>query len=157
MHHSKSALLTTIAKILGKGEKNYCYASQEAYLNLLDTVHHIKINGRCFRKHIFELAKEGYIKKVRRWGRLRDGTIYNKTSAICLTPKGCLHLCKQGLSWAYAHLKKLTKYVRLPSPPTNTPEASHPDKVLDPNYNFLDDLRTVKKRTEERHKQLYTL
>lgn len=155
MHHSKSAFLTTLAKILNKGDKNYSYASQASYLKILKDIHHITITPRCFRKHIYDLADQGYIKKVRRWGRLTDGTIFNKSSAICLTPKGCLYLCKQGLAWAYAHLKKLTKYVRPPSIDVGKPEASHPDKVLPPDYNFLDDLKSMKKHIERRHGQLH--
>lgn len=152
MHHSKTAFLVTLSQIIRKGEKNYSYASQSAYLDLLKQIHHIEINDRCLRKHLLDLVKQGYIKSVRRWGRSKDGTIHNKTSAICLTPKGCMYLCKQGIQWAYAHLKKLTKYVKLLPTPTNTPEASHPDKKLPSDYNFLDDLKAMKKLTEERHR-----
>lgn len=152
MHHSKSAFLTTLAKILSKGDKNYCYASQSSYLSILNSIHHVRITDRCLRKHMLELAKEGYIKKVRRWGRLKDGTIFNKSSAVCLTPKGCMYLCKQGLSWAWAHLKNLTNYVKTPPSPTNTPEASHPDKRSHAFTDVSDYMKAMKKHINERQR-----
>lgn len=118
MHHSKSALLTTIAHILKKGDNTYCYASQDTYLGLLKSIHNVDISARCLRKHIHELVKQKYIKSTRRWGHADDGTIHNRTSAICLTPKACIFLFKSGFNWAIKLLRKIIKIVQPEQPST---------------------------------------
>ena len=155
MHHSKTAFLVTLSKILSKSGKNYAYASQASYLDCMKQIHDIEINDRCLRKHLLDLVKQGYIKSVRRWGRSKDGTIHNKTSAICLTPKGCLYLVKQGVTWALSHLKKLTKYVKPLLVKNNNLKQVIKQMNKKGGYIFKDDMRRTKERLQRIHKKLH--
>ena len=110
MQVSKYAVLCTVAAVIRKYKGTYAYASQAAYLEMLWKYHKIKFSRRQLNYHLADLRKEGFIKSYKRSGRKDDGTVYLKTSAICLTIKGCMMLMNKGYSWAAQHLTRLRKF-----------------------------------------------
>lgn len=109
MQTTKIDLLFTIASVINKYGKNYSYATNQLYLDNLAKYHRIKISMRTLLYHMKTLRDEGYIKSIRRYGHELDGTIYRRSSAVCLTVKGYLRLAKNGCAWAYNVANKLGK------------------------------------------------
>ena len=107
MQITKYSILCTIAKIIEKYGKNYSYASTANTLELLAKHQKINICARTYYQHMEDLRREGLIKSQRRYGREPEGTIYNRTSAVCITIKGYAQLAIRGWKWALNQAKKL--------------------------------------------------
>jgi len=109
MRTVKLDLLFCISKVIEKYGKNYSFATNALYLEHLDKFHQVKISMRTLLYHMKTLRDQGYIKSIRRYGHNPDGTIYRRSSAVCLTVKGYLRLAKQGWTWAVKMANKLGK------------------------------------------------
>ena len=112
MRTTKYDVLITTAFIIQKSQGNWSYASRNATLKLLYTVHNISIKYRQLGNHLADLRDSGLIKSITRNHRKADGTLCLLTSARCLTLKGCKYLIRHGVTWAKHHLNKLKlKYI----------------------------------------------
>jgi hypothetical protein len=109
MQLTKYSLLTSISLIIRKYKGNYCYASQQRFLELLEEFHGIKIKVRALNKHLADLRKEGFIKSQKRSTRNEDGTLCLATSATCITIKGYYLLVAEGVDWCKGILYQLKK------------------------------------------------
>ena len=109
MQLTKFSLLTCISLVIRKYKGNYCYASQERFLGLLEEFHGIKIKVRALNKHLADLRSEGFIKSHKRSHRNDDGTLCLQTSATCLTIKGYSLLVAEGVEWCKNKLFALKK------------------------------------------------
>ena len=109
MQRTKISTLVTLGKIIAKYNTNYCYASQNTLLDLLEKFQNIKIERRMLNYHLADLRREGLIKTIRRNSRRDDGTFCLLSSATCLTIKGARLLYKMGSSWALRHFNSLRK------------------------------------------------
>lgn len=144
MQRTKVATLVTLGKVIEKYKSNWCYASQNTLLNLLEKHQNILIHRRMLNYHLADLRIENLIKTVRRNKRLEDGTLCLLSSATCLTLKGAYLLYKMGSLWALRHLKRLKgkygpdpdKKAKRPKSPTHQVETYN---QVEPSKNpFLD-------------------
>ena len=100
MKNTKLQTLTSIAAVIRKYKKNYCFASQAKIIELLKTFHNTEIKARALNYHLADLREWGLIKSIKRSKRNDDGTVCLKTSATCITPTGYKELWKLGCEWA---------------------------------------------------------
>jgi len=144
MRHTKLSTLVTLAKVIEKHRKYWCYASQNTILNLLLLFHNTVIRRRMLNYHLADLRREGLIKTYGRTHRRADGTICLLSSATALTIKGSLLLYKMGSTWALRHMKSLkNKYLPREQPPAQdtgeTPDTLGKKPTTYPDKNpFLD-------------------
>ena len=111
MRSTKLQLLTTIAAIIRKYDKCFCFASQATFIKLLGQHYHVHIKVRQLNYHLADLRRMGLIKSIKRHKRNKDGTICLQTSATCLTPKGYYELFKLGVEWAKKrYMELIAKY-----------------------------------------------
>jgi len=136
---TKYSTLICLQKIIEKHGSNYSYASQAKLLELLETIHKVKINVRMLGYHLADLRREGLITSIKRTHRREDGTLSLLTSATCLTIAGCKYLATKGVKWAWQHLKLLVKkYV-----PRDTTHAAHEkDETITQSESNADSLKT---------------
>ena len=109
MRSTKVQVLSTIAAVIRKHKNNYCVASQEKIIELLETWYWTKIKRRMLNYHLADLRKFGLIKSIHRTHRNSDGTICLMTSATCLTSLGYRELWALGCEWAK---KKMDALIR---------------------------------------------
>lgn len=143
MRTTKYDTLLTITAIIRKYKGNWCYASRNKMLELLQEHHDIKIGYRQLGNHLADLRDHGLIKTYLRNHRRADGTLCLLTSARCLTVKACKYMIKRGVLWARNHLNHLKRKYRPPEkgepyqykpPPTQeiTPQEQEKNPFLDP-------------------------
>lgn len=144
MRTTKYDTLLTITAVIAKYKGNWCYASRNKILELLEHHHGIKIGYRQLGNHLADLRDTGLIKSIPRNHRRPDGTLCLLTSARCLTIRACKYLIKHGVSWAKNHLQKLKRKYLPPEegkpyeykpPPTQeiTPKEQEKNPFLDPD------------------------
>lgn len=109
MQCSKYSTMICIMSIIKTHNGNWSTASQQTYLEKLQDIHGVKIGRRQLNYHLADLEKEELIKRQKRTGRNENGTLYRKTTAICITLKGYIFLAKKGISWAWKKIKELKK------------------------------------------------
>jgi hypothetical protein len=109
MRSTKIQVLSTVAAIIRKHKNNYCVASQEKIIELLETWYWTKIKRRMLNYHLADLRKFGLIKSIHRTHRNSDGTICLMTSATCLTSLGYRELWALGCEWAKKKMDALTR------------------------------------------------
>jgi DNA-binding transcriptional ArsR family regulator len=107
MRAAKHSALVTLSKILQKSRALWIYPTQRALLELLTARHAVDIKRRQLNYHLADLERDGLIRRIRRWGRRKDGTVYLRSSAYCLTIAGCKYLAAQGVAWAITHAKRI--------------------------------------------------
>jgi len=130
MRNTKTQTLSTIAGVIKKYKKNWCYASQDKIVELLLNWYDTEIRVRALNYHLADLRSWGMIKSKRRTHRLKDGTLCLKTTATCITPRGYYELWKLGSEWAKKMYDRLIKrYFPKPvvkiEPPEKYDEAEH--------------------------------
>jgi hypothetical protein len=113
MRNTKLQVLSTVSAIIRKHKNNYCVASQEKIIELLETWYWTKIKRRMLNYHLADLRKFGLIKSIHRTHRNSDGTICLMTSATCLTSLGYRELWALGCEWAK---KKMDALIRKYNP-----------------------------------------
>jgi len=151
---TKYSTLICIQKIIEKHNNNYSYASQAKLLELLETIHKVKINVRMLGYHLADLRREGLIKSIKRTHRREDGTLSLLTSATCLTIAGCKYLALKGVKWAWQHLKSLVKkYV--PRDTTHAAQKSNETSTESTRNN--DSLKEKALSARQRGMSLHTL
>lgn len=140
--HTKSAVLVTVSKVIQKYKGNWCLATQNTIILLLEEHHKINIKRRSLNYHLADLREHGLIRTIRRNGRNADGTLYLLSSATCLTIKGCYYLARNGYNWAYKKAKQLQKTYYPSVPAKNIQQSQSTDdreeKTLS-NYNPFKD------------------
>lgn len=109
MKNTKYAILLTVFFVMRRYKSFWCYSSQMHMLELLEKYHRIKISRRQLNYHLRDLRAEGHLKTWKRHRRDKFGRINLKTSASCITLKGCYYLVRKGVSLAIFHMKQLRK------------------------------------------------
>lgn len=144
MRSTKIQVLSSVAAVIRKYKNNYCTASQEKIVELLNTWHKVRIKRRMLNYHLADLRKFGLIKTIHRTHRERDGTICLQTSATCLTSLGYRELWKMGCEWAK---KKYDSLIRKydPKAATKTKKAPEPqaEELLRRRAHGLEQIKSV--------------
>ena len=104
---TSTALFLTIGLIMKKAKGMWIYPSQKGMLLILHKIYDIDIADRTLRYHRLNFKNDGRIKCKRRWDRNDDGTVFMKTTRMCLTVFGYQILLKMGHSWAGNCIKYL--------------------------------------------------
>lgn len=93
------SILMVITKLIRMSRKNYCYPSQVKILELIKTYHGLKFSRRHLNRLLKTLENQGYIKRLRRISKGRDGkprfasTIYFiKTKVFAMYKKTAVFL-----------------------------------------------------------------
>jgi len=104
---TSTALFLTIGLIMKKAKGMWIYPSQKGMLLILHKIYDIDIADRTLRYHRLNFKNDGRIKCKRRWDRNDDGTVFMKTTRMCLTILGYQDLLKMGHQWAGKCIKYL--------------------------------------------------
>ena len=70
-----------------KGGKNYCWPSQTKVIEILNNVHGISISRRTLNYHLRALEDNGFIRRIRRIKRDKNGRINFNSTLYCLLNK----------------------------------------------------------------------
>lgn len=87
-HHSKSAILLAVYKIIVKNKNTYCYPTRQTLLDLISKHSKVNISLSCIDEHLGDFKKGNIIKSFRQFGRNPDGTVFMKPSNRSFTLPG---------------------------------------------------------------------
>ena len=99
--YASESIIQTLAGLSRTKEGRWCYPSQVALLKLLVKFHGVGMSRRSLNRYLRELVARGYIRRVRRISRGRDGkprfasTVYvicRKMYQAAARMAGCLGL-----------------------------------------------------------------
>lgn len=90
------AVMMTLFGVSKTYGKAYCYPSQKKLLELLGRYHDFGISRRTLNRDLRFLEDDGYIKRVRRHLRLRDGGILFSSTLYKFTRKAFKYLAGLG-------------------------------------------------------------
>ena len=92
MESRSGAILGTLVGISKTYKKRYCFPSQNKILDLISRFHGFGISRRTLNRDLFELEKEGFIKRIRRLRRSGSGSLLFSSTLYKFTGKAFKYL-----------------------------------------------------------------
>ena len=98
-------ILEIFLYLCSQSGKDYCWPSQEKIIEILDQVHQISISRRTLNYHLRALEDHGFIRRIRRIKRGKNGQIEFHSTLYCLLDKA-RKLLKKLMRFIYRSMKK---------------------------------------------------
>ena len=97
-------ILTLLVNLCAHSRKDYCFPTQDWLLKTLREKYWCPISKRTLQAHLKLLEQEGFIRKQRRFKRLKDGTLVNMSNLY--------FLCKRAFAFIKTRLKETWHWVK---------------------------------------------
>jgi len=82
------SILLTLANLVKTNRTTYCTPSQQAILQLISRIHGLERKRRALNYALRQLEQRGYIQRIRRISRGKDGRLKTKPTLYIVTRKG---------------------------------------------------------------------
>ncbi len=110
--NTKTALIVTLWSVFQAGKKHYTTVSIDRLIDLLDTIHNVKVKRRWIFYCLRDFLDEGLILRQSRYQQGDKNEIRQIPSLISFSLKGLKYLVKNKVSGAFGALKSMIAWIK---------------------------------------------